>query len=249
MSNKVRIDQILVDRGLAPSRTRAQALIMAGVVLVGEQRVEKPSERFDPSRASVRVKGQDHPYVGRGGLKLAGALDHFKIDPKGKICLDVGASTGGFTDCLLQRGAKKVYAFDSGTNQLDYRLRQNPQVIAQENFNVRHIKSENLPEKIDFIVLDVSFISVTKLIPALLEACPGPWQGLFLIKPQFEAGPEYVERGGLVSDLEVHQQILAKMEEFFESLGLEDHGTQPACITGAQGNQEYFKHVSRKGLK
>lgn len=246
MSKKVRIDQLLVAQGLAPSRTRAQALVMAGVVLVNEQRVDKASECFDPQQVNLRLKGEDHPYVGRGGVKLAGALDHFKINPQEKVCLDVGASTGGFTDCLLQRGAKKIYTLDSGTNQLDYRLRQDPRVVTRENFNARHLKAEDLPEAVEIIVMDVSFISVTKIIPALIAACPAPWQGLFLIKPQFESEAKQIEKGGVVRDTAVHQEVLQKVTQFCERQNLEVLGKVPAVIQGEKGNQEYFIFLTMK---
>ena len=242
---KIRIDLLLLEQGLAPSRERAQAWIMAGQVIANERRVLKASECFDPSATQIRLTGKDHPYVGRGGVKLQGALEGFGLDPKGATCLDVGASTGGFTDCLLQRGARKVYAFDCGTNQLDFRLRQDPRVVVRENFNVRQLSPEDLPEKIDWIVIDVSFISLTKVLPPLLQAVPGPWQLLMLVKPQFEAGPESIEKGGIVRDPKIQQRALEEIRKFSENLGLKIEGQAPCVITGEKGNQEFFLWASQ----
>jgi len=245
-TKKTRIDQLLVERGLAPSRKRAQAMILAGKVLVAEQRVDKASQTFLPD-ALIRIKGPDHPYVGRGGVKLAGALEGFAIDPKDKTCLDVGASTGGFTDCLLQAGAKRVYTLDVGTNQLDYRIRQDPRVVSQENFNVRFLKKEDLSETIDLIVMDVSFISVKLLLPVLQEAIPGPWDMLVLVKPQFEAGPERLSRGGILRDIAEQGKIVADIRDFSASLGYQVLDTAASVLCGEDGNQEYFMWLRNQG--
>lgn len=237
---KKRIDQLLVEKGLAPSRERAQAMILAGNVLVKEQRVDKPSQSFDPQELELRIKGADHPYVGRGGVKLAGALDHFGVDPTGKTCLDVGASTGGFTDCLLQRGARKVYTLDSGSHQLDYRLTQDPRVIWRENFNARYLKPEDLPEPIDLVVVDVSFISLKLILGPLVAALPRPWQALTLVKPQFEAGVGQVEKGGLIRDKGLQEKIIQEIGRFGQDLGLNLQGRVPSVLKGEKGNQEYF---------
>ena len=197
-----RIDKLLVERGLAESRTKAQAMVMAGVVLVDEQRVEKPSHQFDPN-SSIRIKGGDDPtsrYVGRGGLKLEAALRDFQIDPAGFTCLDVGASTGGFTDCLLQHGAKKVFAIDVGHNQIDWRLRNDPRVQVREGVNARHLQPEDFPHKFDLVVIDVSFISVTKVLPAIISLILESGAIVTLIKPQFEVGRGEVGSGGIVRD-------------------------------------------------
>lgn len=239
---KIRIDQLLVQLGLAPTRERAQALVLAGLVVVGDERVDKSSQKF-PEGAAVRVKGPDHPYVGRGGVKLEKALEDFGVDPKGKVCLDIGASTGGFTDCLLQRGAQKVYAFDSGTNQLHYRLRQDARVIAKENFNARFLKASDLPEKIALIVMDVSFISLKLLIPPILEAVLGPWDALMLVKPQFEAGKGQVGKGGIIREESQRLAILEDLTQFAREAGLSILGSAPAAISGDKGNQEYFLAV------
>ena len=241
---KIRIDQLLVDKGLAPSRTRAQALVLAGQVLVEEHRVEKSSQSFFPE-AHIRLKGQDHPFVGRGGVKLSDALDKFGVVIEDKICLDIGASTGGFTDCLLQNAAKRVYAFDSGTLQLHERLRRDERVIFRENFNVRFLQASDLPEAIDLIVVDVSFISLKLIIPPLLQSVRGSWELLALIKPQFEAQRGQVGRGGIIKDELLQQQIVSGLVQFFQDCPLEVVGTIPSVIKGEGGNQEYFIHARK----
>jgi len=247
-SKKMRIDHLLVARGLAPSRERAQSLILAGQVLVEEQRVEKSSQTF-PAEANIRVKGPDHPYVGRGGVKLEGALKDFQIQPAGKTCLDIGASTGGFTDCLLQNDAQRVYTLDVGTNQLDYRLRQNPKVIARENFNVRYLQASDLPEAIDLIVVDVSFISLKTLLPPIIAALPGPWDLLMLVKPQFEAGPERLARGGVLKDEAEQRKIVQEIAEFALALSLRILDSRPSVLKGEGGNQEYFVWAQKAAPK
>jgi len=197
-----RIDKLLVERGLADSRTRAQAMVMAGIVLVDEQRVEKPSHQFDPN-SSIRIKGNDDPstrYVGRGGLKLEAALREFQIDVTGLNCLDVGASTGGFTDCLLQNGARKVVAIDVGHNQIDWRLRSDPRVEVREGVNARYLQPGDFPHQFDLVVMDVSFISSTKVLPAIVPLVVGGGKIITLIKPQFEVGRGEVGGGGIVRD-------------------------------------------------
>lgn len=230
-AKKIRIDQLLVQLGLAPSRHRAQAMVMAGIVVVDEHRVEKCSQSYLPD-AQVRIRGQDHPYVGRGGLKLAGALDAFKIDPRGMVALDVGASTGGFTDCLLQRGALRVHAWDTGQNQLHERLRRDPRVVSREKFNVRFLKPEDVPEAVRLVVVDVSFISLKLILPALIGALPGKWEGLLLIKPQFEAAPSEVGKGGVIRDEAVRARIVAELTAFATGLGLAVDTPIPAVISG-----------------
>jgi 23S rRNA (cytidine1920-2'-O)/16S rRNA (cytidine1409-2'-O)-methyltransferase len=237
---KQRIDQILFAKGLAPSRERAQAMVMAGLVLVNDQPVAKASQKYLPKAITIRIKGKDHPFVGRGGVKLAGALDHFGIQIQDQVCLDIGASTGGFTDCLLQRGAVRVYTFDSGSNQLAYSLRENPRVICRENFNVKYLTSQDIPEPISWVTMDVSFISVTQLIPPLIQALPGPWQGLFLIKPQFEAGKGVVPKGGVLPAGPLVDRILEDVRKFCEKSGLKLLGQMPSVLKGDKGNQEYF---------
>lgn len=241
---KIRIDHLLVQLGLAPSRERAQALVMAGLVYVGDRRIEKSSQSFH-AEDPVRVKGPDHPYVGRGGVKLAHALEDFSINPDGLTCLDIGASTGGFSDCLLQRGAKRVYAFDSGTHQLHERLRTDPRVISRENFNVRHLSPEDLPEAIELAVFDVSFISLKLILPPVLKATQGVLTVVLLVKPQFEAGRDQVGKGGIVRDEALRLAIVEDLADFVRASGLELLGSAPAAIAGDKGNQEYFLAARR----
>src|SRR6476469_7923485 len=202
MLKRERIDKLLVEQGLAESRTKAQAMVMAGVVLVDEQRVEKPSEQFS-SDSNIRIKHADDPtsrYVGRGGLKLEAALKEFQIDVRGAVCLDVGASTGGFTDCLLQNGAAKVFAIDVGHNQIDWRLRNDPRVEIREGVNARYLLPDDFPAQFDLAVIDVSFISVTKILPAVVPLLKPKAFLVVLIKPQFEVGRGSVGSGGIVRD-------------------------------------------------
>jgi len=241
-----RIDKLLVERGLAESRTKAQAMVMAGVVLVNEQRVEKPSEQISPD-SQIRIKRADDPtsrYVGRGGLKLEAALREFQIDARGLVCLDVGASTGGFTDCLLQNGAAKVFAIDVGHNQLDWRLRTDPRVEVREGVNARYLDPQDFSLNFDLAVVDVSFISVTKILAALLPLLKPDADLVILIKPQFEVGRGEVGSGGVVRDKEKRIKAVANIHGFARSLGLELKGTMESPITGAEGNIEYLAHYS-----
>lgn len=237
-----RIDKLLVERGLADSRTKAQAMVMAGVVLVDEQRVEKPSHQFDIN-SSIRIKGGDDPtarYVGRGGLKLETALREFQIDVSGLTCLDVGASTGGFTDCLVQNGAKRVFAVDVGHNQIDWRLRNDPRVEVREGVNARYLAPEDFPQKFDLVVIDVSFISVTKVLPAIVPlAAPGV-SIITLIKPQFEVGRGEVGGGGIVRDEVKRLRAVEEVNNAARALGLEVVNVIESPITGAEGNVEYL---------
>ena len=237
-----RIDKLLVERGLADSRTKAHAMVMAGVVLVDEQRVEKPSHQFDTNSA-IRIKGGDDPtsrYVGRGGLKLEAALREFQIDVSGFVCLDVGASTGGFTDCLLQNGAKKVFAVDVGHNQIDWRLRNDPRVEVREGVNARYLTPEEFPEKFDLVVMDVSFISVTKVLPAIVPLVALDGSIVALIKPQFEVGRGEVGGGGIVRDEAKRLRAVEEVNKAARSLGLELLKVIESPITGAEGNIEFL---------
>ena len=237
-----RIDKLLVERGLASSRTKAQALVMAGVVLVNEQRVEKPSEMVGAD-AQIRVKGADDPvsrYVGRGGLKMEAALLEFKLDVSGLICLDVGASTGGFTDCLLQHGARRVVAVDVGHNQLDWRLRNDARVESREGVNARYLKPEDFNEKFDLAVMDVSFISATKVMPAIVPLLTEDGRLVTLIKPQFEVGRGEVGRGGIVSDPAKHERVIMEVNDAARALGLEASGLTESPVRGADGNIEFL---------
>lgn len=243
-----RIDKLLVERGLAASRTRAQALVMAGVVLVNEQRVEKASETFAPD-AAIRVRGADDPasrYVGRGGLKLEAALERFGLDVRDFVCLDVGASTGGFTDCLLQRGARRVVALDVGHNQLDWRLRRDARVEVREGVNARYLRREDFSEAFDLVVMDVSFISATKVLPALVPLLAAPeGQLILLIKPQFEVGRGEVGKGGIVTDAAQHARVVEEVNAAALDLGLAVRGMIDSPIQGADGNREFLALYKR----
>ncbi len=242
-----RIDKLLVERGLAESRTKAQALVMAGVVLVNEQRVEKSSEMF-VTDAEIRVKGSDDPvsrYVGRGGVKLEAALREFKVDVKGLLCLDVGASTGGFTDCLLQHGARRVVALDVGHNQLDWRLRNDPRVEVREGVNARYLKPEEFSTKFDLTVMDVSFISATKVMPAVAPLLNEQGRMITLIKPQFEVGRGEVGRGGIVHDPLKHARVVEEVNQAARELGLDVGGLLESPLRGADGNVEFLALYER----
>lgn len=244
-----RIDKLLVEKGLAESRTKAQALVMAGVVLVDEQRVEKPSEQFAID-ASIRVKHADDPasqYVGRGGLKLEAALREFQLNVEGAVCLDVGASTGGFTDCLLQNGALQVFAIDVGHNQIDWRLRNDPRVMVQEGVNARYLQPEDFPVRFHLAVIDLSFISATKVLPAIVPLMREGGSIVTLIKPQFEVGRGEVGGGGIVRDAAKREQAVETVNRAATELGLDVAGVIESPIQGAEGNVEFlalYKRVS-----
>ena len=238
---KERIDKLLANRGFAESRSKAQSMIMAGVVLVAEKRVDKPSELFEPE-APIRIKGDSSAsrYVGRGGLKLAAALERFQIDPTGYACLDVGSSTGGFTDCLLQHGAESVVAVDVGTNQLVWELRTDPRVEVRENTNARNLLPTDFDRLFDLIVMDVSFISATKILPALSSLLGDDGRIILLIKPQFEVGKGEVGKGGIVREPEKHERVVSEVTAFADSVGLKRAGLIESPITGADGNKEFL---------
>ena len=241
-----RIDKLLLERGLAESRTKAQALVMAGVVLVNEQRVEKASQEFERD-AQIRIKGDtaESRYVGRGGLKLEKALHEFQIDANNLICLDVGASTGGFTDCLLQNGARRVVAIDVGHNQIDWKLRTDDRVEVRENLNARYLKPEDFDGKFDLIVMDVSFISVTKIFPALVPLLKENGKVVTLIKPQFEVGKGEVGKGGIVKETEKHERVISEVNHAAVQNGLSVTGTIDSPISGADGNKEFLALYER----
>lgn len=238
---KKRIDNLLVELGFAESIAKAQALVMSGVVIVNNKRVEKPSEEFEFDE-EIRIKGQtaESKYVGRGGLKLEKALKEFHICPDKCICLDIGSSTGGFTDCLLQNGAKKVYAVDVGTNQLVWKLRRDVRVEVRENVNARYFKSEDFDEKFDLIAIDVSFISVTKILPALISLLKDDGKIIALIKPQFEVRKGEVGKGGIVRDEEKHQRVVAEVNQAAKETGLQIVNIIESPILGAEGNKEFL---------
>lgn len=242
-----RIDKLLVERGLAPSRGRAQALVMAGLVLASEQRVEKSSEMIEQN-APIRVKGTDDPalrYVGRGGLKLEAALAAFGVDVTDRMCLDVGASTGGFTDCLLQRGARHVTALDVGHNQIDWQLRTDARVEVREGVNARYLKPEDFDAKFDLAVMDVSFISATKVLPAIVPLLADNGRMIVLIKPQFEVGRGEVGRGGIVTDAAKHTRVVEEVNEAARLLGMRAGGMIESPVRGAEGNTEFLALYER----
>ena len=240
---KQRLDEILVISGLAENLTKARALIGAGQVLVNEQLVDKAGSSFNPD-VKIQVK-PCCPYVSRGGVKLKGALDAFHYDPTGQICADIGASSGGFTDCLLQHGASKVYAVDVGYGQLDWKLRQDPRVVVIERFNARTISRDQIPEALELAVIDSSFISLTKLIPPLLPLFGEEIHLIALIKPQFELSREKIPKGGVVVDPLLHEEAIAKIMDFSEKLGLTSQGVTRSPIVGPKGNSEFLIHLTR----
>lgn len=237
-----RIDKLLTDRGLSPSRTKAQALVMAGVVLVGEQLVHKPSEAFPPD-SKIRLKSDGNPasrYVSRGGLKLEAALREFQIKTEGRACLDVGSSTGGFTDCLLQHGARRVVAVDVGHNQFEWKLRNDPRVELREGVNARYLQPEDFEAKFDLATIDVAFISATKILPAVVPLLAKAGKIVTLIKPQFEVGKGEVGKGGIVKDPSQHERVVAEVNAAAEALGLRVEGVIESPIHGADGNLEFL---------
>jgi 23S rRNA (cytidine1920-2'-O)/16S rRNA (cytidine1409-2'-O)-methyltransferase len=243
-TEKVRLDALLVERGLSPSREKAQALILAGLVVVGDHRASKAGQRVAPT-AEVRLKGEHCPFVSRGGLKLAAGLEAFGLDPSERVCIDVGASTGGFTDCLLQRGAARVYAVDVGYGQLAWSLRGNPRVIPIERQNIRELPQHAVPEPVDLVVVDASFISLRLVLPKILELLDDRGGDVVaLVKPQFEVGKGKVGKGGLVRDPALRRQALEEVSEEARALGFEVGGTLESPVAGAKkGNVEYLLHL------
>ena len=239
MPKKMRADQLLVDRGLAESRSRAQALILAGLAFVGDRKIGKAGDQIAED-APLAVKGRDHPWVSRGGIKLAHALEHFGWDVTGAVAIDVGSSTGGFTDVLLSNGAVKVYAVDSGTNQLAWKLRQDPRVLVLEQTNARHLTREQIPEPVDLVVCDASFIGLAKVLAAPLALTRPGARLVALIKPQFEAGPDEVGKGGVVRDPAVHARVCNEVGAWIEREGWAIVGLTDSPITGPMGNVEFL---------
>jgi 23S rRNA (cytidine1920-2'-O)/16S rRNA (cytidine1409-2'-O)-methyltransferase len=248
---KTRLDVLLVERGLVASRERARALILAGRVLVSEQKIDKPGTAVAEDSA-IRLLGEDQPYVSRGGLKLAAALEHWQIDVKGRACLDVGASTGGFTDCLLQHGAAHVTAVDTGFGQIDMKLRNDPRVRLLERTNARKLSPGSLKNPVQdeeknqektLLVMDVSFISATLVLGPVLAAAPALVEAVILVKPQFEAGREHVGKGGIVRDAAAHEWAIKRVAECVRSLGWQVVETIDSPITGAEGNREFLLYA------
>jgi 23S rRNA (cytidine1920-2'-O)/16S rRNA (cytidine1409-2'-O)-methyltransferase len=247
MATKLRADQALVERGLVESRSRAQALIMAGKVFSNTKRVDKPGQPV-PEDMPLEVKGQEHPWVSRGGMKLSHALEFFNLSPEGRVAVDVGASTGGFTDVLLHGGATKVYAVDVGHGQLAWKLRSDPRVVVLEKTNARRLDATQVPEAPGIVVCDASFIGLATVLPAALAlAAPDAW-AVALIKPQFEAGPDKVGKGGVVRDPEVHEAVCAAVRSWWSALpGWEVLGIEPSPILGPEGNREFLIAARRTG--
>ena len=240
---KIRLDRLLVERGLAPTRQKAQAVIGAGQVRVNGTLVDKAGTTVDAD-STLEITGHDCPYVSRGGLKLAAALDFFPVSPKDLICADIGASTGGFTDCLLQRGASKVFAIDVGYGQLAWKLRQDQRVIVMERCNARYLTPADLAESIDLAVIDASFISLKILLPPLPALFRAETKIIALIKPQFEVGRGKVGKGGVVREANLHEEVVRETISFAASLALSCHGVVPSPILGPKGNREFLLYLS-----
>lgn len=239
MNAKRRIDQLLVERGLAPSRARAQALVMAGLVYVGEARVEKPGQQVRED-AAVDVRGRDHPWVGRGGIKLDHAIAHFGLDPAGAVAMDIGSSTGGFTQVLLHHGAAHVFAVDVGTNQLDWRLRNDPRITVLEQTNARDLTPALIDRPCSFVVCDASFIGLAKVLEVPLALAAPDCTLVALIKPQFEVAREEVGKGGIVRDPALHERVCGEVRQWLEAGGWHVEGIVPSPITGTEGNVEFL---------
>ncbi len=244
-AKKRRVDQLLVERGLAESRARAQALVMAGLVFAGETKVDKPGHAL-AADAPLEVRGRDHPWVSRGGIKLAHALDHFALDPAGAIAMDIGSSTGGFTDVLLTRGAAHVFAVDSGTNQLAWKLREDPRVTVLEQTSARILTPALIDRPCDWVVCDASFIALAKVLERPLELAATPCQLVALIKPQFEVGREEVGKGGVVRDPALHARVCEAVRCWLEGAGWQVQGMTQSPITGPQGNIEFLIAAQRE---
>jgi len=236
---KHRLDLTLVTKGLTQSRTRAQAMIMAGKILVNNCPVDKPGFYVSPDD-TIELKGTDIAYVSRGGLKLEAALHKLQLDVTGAICIDVGASTGGFTDCLLQHGAERVYAVDVGYGQLAWKIRQDPRVIVIERTNIRHMAPDTIPAPVDLVTIDVAFISLKIVVPVILKFLKPDASILALIKPQFEVGKNQVGKGGVVRAPELHQQVIQELSDFFETIRLTPRSIYPSPLLGPKGNREFF---------
>ena len=248
MKNKKRLDVLLTEQGYADTRSKAQAIIMAGLVYVDGQKADKPGISYDEN-ASLEVRGESCPYVSRGGLKLEKALRYFGVKPEGFVCSDSGASTGGFTDCLLQQGASKVFAIDVGYGQLDWKIRSDPRVVVMERTNIRYVTPQDLGELLDLSVIDVSFISLKIVLPAIKNLLkPDQGQVLCLIKPQFEAGKEKVGKKGVVREPETHKEVLDSFVELAHNLDFSIRGMTFSPVKGPEGNIEFLAHLTLEDL-
>ena len=241
---KSRVDHLLVERGLAESRTRAQALVMAGVVFAGEVKVDKPGQQV-PADTLIDVRGRDHPWVSRGGIKLAHAIQHFNLDPSGAVAMDIGSSTGGFTDVLLQAGAAHVFAVDSGTNQLAWKIRQDARVTVLEQTSARILTRDHIAQDCNWVVCDASFIGLAKVLEVPLALAAARCQLVALIKPQFEVGKDEVGKGGVVRDPALHARVCDEIRQWLEGLGWDIEGIVESPITGPQGNVEFLVSARR----
>lgn len=243
-AQKRRVDQLLVERGLAESRARAQALVMAGLVFIGDNKVDKPGQQVADDIA-MTVRGRDHPWVSRGGIKLAHAIEHFGLDPAGAVAMDIGSSTGGFTDVLLTHGAAHVFCVDSGTNQLAWKLREDPRVTVLEQLSARLLTPEHITQPCNWVVCDASFISLSKVLEVPLRLAAPQCQLVALIKPQFEVGREKVGKGGVVRDPALHARVCDEVRSWVEGLGWDVQGITESPITGPQGNVEFLISATR----
>ena len=241
---KIRLDKLLVERGISPTRERAKALIMSGSVVVGESSIDKAGTLVSAD-AKITIKGQDNPYVSRGGLKLKGAFEKFGINVKDLVAFDIGVSTGGFTDCLLQEGARKVYAIDVGYGQLAWKLRQDERVVVFERTNIRYFSGEGIEDEINMVTIDVSFISLKLVMPVVVKLIPEDAVILALVKPQFEVGKGEVGKKGVVRDPAIHKRVVDEIAEFARGLNLEIMGTCESPITGPAGNKEFFLYARK----
>jgi 23S rRNA (cytidine1920-2'-O)/16S rRNA (cytidine1409-2'-O)-methyltransferase len=244
MGRKELLDKVLLERWLVPSRERARSLIMEGKVSIEGQKMDKPGTKVDVE-AEIHIRGEGRPYVSRGGEKLEGALEAFGIDLKGMVVMDVGASTGGFTDCVLQRGARKVYAVDVGYGQLAWKLQKDPRVINLEKRNIRYLKRGEVEEEMDLILVDTSFISIEKFLPHLLGFLKRGGRLVSLVKPQFEVGKGEVGKGGVVRDSALHQKVIERISEFSRGLGLSVLGVMESPLFGPRGNKEFFLYLKK----
>ena len=242
-ARKIRLDRLIVERELARSRHQAQGLILAGRVLVNGQKTEKCGASADPD-VEVRILGHASRYVSRAGHKLEGALTFFSVSPEGRVCLDIGSSTGGFTDCLLQHGARKVFAIDVGTNQLHWKVRQNPRVTCLEKTNARYLRFEQIGERVNLVAMDVSFISANLILPAVPQFLQSGGEVLVLVKPQFEVGKENISKGGVIHDPHLQQEAVRKVSQKVLALGFSTPRTVESSLAGATGNREYFLYAT-----
>jgi len=245
MAGKRRIDQLLVERGLAESRARAQALVMAGLVFAGDTRIGKPGQQLSAD-AAIEVRGRDHPWVGRGGVKLDHAITHFGLDPAGAVAMDIGSSTGGFTEVLLARGAAHVFAVDVGTNQLAWKLRQDPRVTVLEQTNARALTPAQIDRPCDWVVCDASFIGLAKVLEVPLRLAATPCTLVALIKPQFEVGRDEVGKGGIIRDPALHARVCTEVRDWLEADGWEVLGITESPIRGTEGNAEFLIAAQRR---